>query len=390
MQTTGICYALNIPQMTSSSGSGDIFFQLKAPTSFRWVALGQGSEMEDLNIFVMYQSADGKNVTVSPRQTPGEVMPTHDTTTQMELLAGSGIENGMMTANVKCSNCQSWKGQTMNFGSGSSAWSWAYKMGEPLMSDSLSAVIQMHDEHGSISFDNTRAIGGPNSNPFVSAAATAPSSSMGSASGSSSSTAGGIQPQSFRIRITRVHGSLASIAFIALFPLGAILVRWGSFKNIAYIHGGIQLFAYATFISAAGIGLFIATRLDLLMSAHAIIGMILLGTIFFLPFFGTLHHMQYKKLQKRTVVSHGHIWVGRAAILLGMINGGLGLRFFGVREYEIAYGVFAGLMGLIYIASFTLGEARRAKMTTARKGGETDSDRELSRSEPKTNGTAQV
>lgn len=57
--------------------------------------------MSGSNIFVMYTSADGQNVTVSPRLGTGHVQPQHATDAQVELLAGSGIADGMMTANVK-------------------------------------------------------------------------------------------------------------------------------------------------------------------------------------------------------------------------------------------------------------------------------------------------
>jgi hypothetical protein len=58
--------------------------------------------MKGANIFVMYADASGSNVTLSPRLGVGHVEPESDTTANVTLLDGSGISNGIMTANVKC------------------------------------------------------------------------------------------------------------------------------------------------------------------------------------------------------------------------------------------------------------------------------------------------
>lgn len=58
--------------------------------------------MAGSNIFVVYTSADGSNVTLSPRSASSYVMPTFNSAAQVELLEGSGVSNGVMTANVKC------------------------------------------------------------------------------------------------------------------------------------------------------------------------------------------------------------------------------------------------------------------------------------------------
>ena len=58
--------------------------------------------MAGSNIFVIYTSADGNNVTLSPRAGTGHVEPQHSSGPQVTLLGGSGVSNGMMTANIKC------------------------------------------------------------------------------------------------------------------------------------------------------------------------------------------------------------------------------------------------------------------------------------------------
>ncbi len=98
----GVCFGVNVPAATASSGSGDIYFQITGPTTMSWIGLGQGSSMTNANIFMVYADSAGTNVTLSPRLGVGHKTPTPDTTAEVTLLSGSGISNNVMTANVRC------------------------------------------------------------------------------------------------------------------------------------------------------------------------------------------------------------------------------------------------------------------------------------------------
>ena len=75
-----------------------------------------------------------------------------------------------------------------------------------------------------------------------------------------------------------------------------------------------------------------------------------------------MHHVLFKKYSHRTLWSYAHIWVGRIAITLGIINGGLGLLLAGNSpDGEIAYGVVAGVMWVTWVAAAIWGEMRRKK-----------------------------
>jgi len=66
------------------------------------IGLGQGSEMTNANIFMVYSNAARSNLTLSPRMGVGNVEPVAPTIANVTLLDGSGISNGRMIANVKC------------------------------------------------------------------------------------------------------------------------------------------------------------------------------------------------------------------------------------------------------------------------------------------------
>ena len=415
--------------------------------------------MAGSNIFVMYTSADGKNVTVSPRIGKGNYEPLHDTAAKITILEGSGVQNGVMTANVQCSNCGSWNGGSMDFTSASASWIYAYKSGSALNSDSLTESINQHDAAAAFSWPISAAKGGKDVNPFVAAggsnggstgavgsAAPAPTiprtvsgivipatctpiatSGAASASGTAASATSGAStttdgtcptafPPSFTGRPTwpascftgapgphptgpptvkrndgcpagyastnnaisagnltsstgpspnliLAHGVIACIAFVALFPIGGILIRVASFSGLLWVHAALQSVAFLFYIVAFGMGVYIATSTNLINNPHSIIGIVLLIILVFQPVLGILHHKLFKKYGTRTLWSYFHIWHGRAAIILGMINGGLGIRLAGPASsaQKIAYGVVAAIMGVAYIGAIIYGELKRRK-----------------------------
>lgn len=267
----------------------------------------------------------------------------------------------------------------MDFKSSKGNWVYAFNPSNgPKNSDSQSASIRQHTGHDTFSWDFATAKGGNSVNPLLTAAPAGPGAGSGAGSGAGpagpgnanggpggiTSTGGG---SSNRQAMLIAHGVLASLAFVILFPAGAIAIRLASVPGIAWIHGGFQIFAYMVYIAAAGLGIHLACGLGLLNSYHPIIGLVVLAVLFFQPILGALHHRLFKVHNGRTLWSYGHIWVGRAAITLGIINGGLGLRLANnTNSGKIAYGVIAGFMWLAWVAATVIGEKRR-KVTIQQK-----------------------
>jgi hypothetical protein len=94
-----------------------------------------------------------------------------------------------------------------------------------------------------------------------------------------------------------------------------------------------------------------------------------------------MHHFLYKKHGSRTMWSYAHIWVGRGAVTLGIINGGLGLKLadsmnMSSRPGIIAYAVVAAVMWLAWVAASVVGERRKKRNVEAppKYEGRKDSD----------------
>lgn len=52
------------------------------------------------------------------------------------------------------------------------------------------------------------------------------------------------------------------IAFVVLFPLGAIILRILSFRGLVWVHAAIQVFAYILAVAGLGLGVYIAIYPD--------------------------------------------------------------------------------------------------------------------------------
>ena len=67
---------------------------------------------------------------------------------------------------------------------------------------------------------------------------------------------------------------------------------------------------------------------------------------------GLLAHLVFKRTERRSLVGILHTWTGRAAITLGMINGGLGLLLSDneAKAGPIAYGVVTALIWVVWTA----------------------------------------
>jgi hypothetical protein len=150
-----VTVSLNVP----NDNSDTLFFHFTAPAGQEWAAFGLGSRMAGTLMFVTYSSADGKNVTVSPRIATGHVMPTHTNDVTVDLLSGSGIIDGTFVVNAKCNKCRSWNGGSINVDSTSQAMIWAAGDVGDLKSNDLNAQITKHEGYNFFNLDLKAATG---------------------------------------------------------------------------------------------------------------------------------------------------------------------------------------------------------------------------------------
>lgn len=386
----GVSYKVNVPSSTSQSGKGPIYFQLQAPSSDQWIGLGQGTQMAGANIFIMYAASDS-NVTLSPRSGKGEFQPLFNSQAQVTLIEGTGISNGVMTANVRCDNCLSWNGGSMDPTDPQSPWIWSVKHGSAIDSTSTSQNLVQHDIMGTFKFDLTKATGGSSQNPFSSGSPTASGASPSSTSDGdgdgdsdddgSSSTGTSVSEDTIDKK-RKAHAAVMTTSFAVLLPVAAMVLRLPvkNFRIVPLIHAPIQLLALCLIITGLGIGVSLAQNTNNIskpVQAHVVIGIIVVSTlVLFQPAMGLMQHLHFRKTGGKSVMAYTHRWLGRTMIVLGMINGGLGLRLAGIGTDDapnsavIAYSVVAGVIAITYIAVVLFTSARDIKgsRTTAGNG----------------------
>lgn len=169
----------------------------------------------------------------------------------------------------------------MDLSSSKSSWIWALKDGPAISSNDPSTTLHQHTNQGSFTLDLTKAQGGNSPDPFVNAAVTATaaggssptaaaaaqSPSGGSSDGSSGdssgeSSGGGGKDPAGRHQAVLAHGSLMGLAFVAVFPFGAIAMRVLSFRGLIWFHAATQFFGYTLALAGMGLGVWIATKPD--------------------------------------------------------------------------------------------------------------------------------
>lgn len=354
-----------------------------APAGTRWLGIGQGSDMKGSNMFLIYTSVDN-NVTLSPRLGRGDFEPDFNEAAEVELLGGSEVSaDGVMTANIRCDSCIRWDGGSMEPASSDSSWIWAIKEGDGLDSNDTSESLNFHSAYGQFTFDLTAASGGDSANPFLQATTSPNDIRISDQSPNQRESSDGA-------RILRsVHGIVMSVVFLALFPLGALTIYLPFRRKVVLIHAPLQILSVCLLIVGLAFGIVLGTRYEELDGYHQVIGYIVTACLILLqPLLGFLQHWRYKKEQRkkehsrtrRPTFSPGfgsiHRWFGRLLIVVGIINGGLGLLVSGPVGSEnvptwsvIVYSLAAALVGLIYLSMVVcVGQWRRRK---ANKGNST-------------------
>jgi hypothetical protein len=238
----------------------------------------------------------------------------------------------------------------MSFTDSSSDWIYSYHSGDPVSSDDVSADIPMHTNYGTTQLNLVSATGGDTANPFDVSAATSVSSGGSGGSSNSGGTGSSSTPPSNYNSVLKAHGIIGPIAFVLLYPLGAIAIRALSFPGLLWLHAGWMASTYILVLISMSLGIWLGVKSQQIDTYHAIVGLVVVGSLLVQPATGLAHHILYKRQGRPNTATYPHIWWGRAVITLGIINGGLGLRLAdNTRNGEIAYGFVAGFMWLMWM-----------------------------------------
>lgn len=225
--------------------------------------------MSGSDIFLMYQDGAG-NVTLSTRPGAQHVMPQYAQRSDVDLLAGSGVMDGKMVANVRCGDCKKLDLK------GNSGWISAWKVGDAINSKDKSARIDYHDDHSIFQVDLSKASISSDSNPFTSAEGGSNPTGNNSTSGSgnnngngsgSNVVSGGSTSGPVSNALRYGHGVLMMIVWVILYPAGALMMP---FIGKWMFHATFQTVAFLAMWAGLGLGYTVAHRLGIVSDVACI------------------------------------------------------------------------------------------------------------------------
>lgn len=173
----------------------------------------------------------------------------------------------------------------------------------------------------------------------------------------------------------KAHGIAMGLAFTVMMPLGIFIIRIPNSKHAVYVHAGWQLLSWIMMIAGLVFGLRVGKILNrvryhqflftsgskapladsdkkLHNNTHTVFGTVIVVLLILQPFLGLGHHLRFRKTQKRGMWTRAHVWYGRLLILLGIINGGLGLQLAAnTLGGRIAYGIVGFISGVAMICT---------------------------------------
>ncbi|RDW94896.1 hypothetical protein BP5796_00659 [Coleophoma crateriformis] len=181
--------------------------------------------------------------------------------------------------------------------------------------------------------------------------------SGGSSGGSSSGLgSGGSFQEIERLRNTYrlAHGVTMSVVVLLLFPLGALAMR---VMGKWWLHATFQVLSILVLLAGFGLGVYMAEHeRRLFNNTHTIFGTVLVALfVTAQPLIGFLQHAHFRRYKERGAWGYMHLWAGRILIVLGVVNGGIGLQL--SREEgtaKNAYIAIAVVVGVIYILTLLI------------------------------------
>lgn len=288
-------------------------------------------------IFVAYESADGNSVTISPRLGAGHVMPIYTSSVTITMLPGTGVYNGEMVANFMCSNCRSWSGGSIDITSTSQNMIYAMGPQQQIQSNDPSFVIQQHSNNGGFNM-NLKAATGTAGVPSTNAAS----------SSSTSRNSGGLFGSGYNgPSLLIIHAGLMTAAFLFLFPAGYLALRL--FEKV-WLHYGIQTLALLIAIGGLVIGVALSKSKSIVSSSkkppnsipfktnpyqqspnlthpHQLIGFVVVGLAFSAWIVGLTGHIIFRRTGSPAKIMRAHRILGPSTLLLGLVNGVIGLNW---------------------------------------------------------------
>ncbi|CZR53543.1 uncharacterized protein PAC_03422 [Phialocephala subalpina] len=355
---TDLCFAV-ASSKNSTTQKNDLSLHISAKfvvDATGWAAVGIGEGMDNALMFVMYPGGEEGRITVSVRTTKYHNPPQNTQTEAKIHVTKAWIdENGLHNAQIMCYNCESWHlpGSELDVTSSSQPWIWATNWQQQTHSDDVHMKLQWHDDRGRATLNMAASYSDAGEGfaqvstqrismePSVDEPGLAPGGPITTEADEheheheteDDHPAPKKHHKHSLLGLVSIHGFLLALGFFAL-TFGVLVIRSG--MAIAFkLHWVIQTVAGSAIVLGCLMGIYLSYKHGGHFNTyHQWIGLSILPSIIVQGLLGYLHHVNYVKHGRRTAVSHYHLWIGRAALLVGNLNVGFGLKLAGSESFK--------------------------------------------------------
>jgi Cytochrome domain of cellobiose dehydrogenase/Eukaryotic cytochrome b561 len=347
------CVAVT-PYQNATSSSTDLYITITRNRSSTdgWLGIGLGPAMTGALMFLLYDDPQNPNsaMVTSVRTAKGHHQPTElgaadfsegqafpdirivrssygDGATDPPRTPGSPPKTRTGTSQILIYSSPLWPKTTIDPSSPSQPWIWAHNPTSPISIGDGTIQLHPHDPQHGFGFFWT---------DFKSAAAAASSSQAPPSFPTSDSSSGllhlttttpppiyGLGGPTIRNWMFHLHGLLTSLAFLLLYPLGALLLRTSDPRAFNF-HWTTQAFASVLLVLGATLGWVLSRKIELV---HQLVGLAIVGAVGVQLLLGWRHHVRFLRTKRSggSWMAKGHVWIGRMLMGLGWVNVLLGL-----------------------------------------------------------------
>lgn len=246
------------------ASNGDVWYHMNAPSSHSWYGVGFGSSMNNVRMLVAYLGANGTKIINSCRMSYGDQEPVYDPNCKVENIytdiygpySNTISPGSVLISHAVCRGCASWMGGALDLKNTQQPFIYALGPNVTLRDNSPAANLRFHNFHATFNLDMTKATN------FTGDLARVPAPMDPGNQGQGAYWAFGnafSSPQYNTSDDTEwapmVHGIFMILAFLLVFPLGAVILR--TMKR-AMIHAVAQLVGMGFVLVGFGFAVYVS------------------------------------------------------------------------------------------------------------------------------------
>ncbi|EME50394.1 hypothetical protein DOTSEDRAFT_69050 [Dothistroma septosporum NZE10] len=347
LPSAGYVFALNV------AANGDVYYHMNAPAQSSWMGVGFGKDMSNTRMLIAYIGENGHNLTNTARIATGHSEPEWESDIVIDNIhtdayapfSNTLSPDGIMIAHAVCRNCSSWIGGSIDVNNEQQPFIYALGPNITLRSDDKNAPLRVHASYGTFNLDMTVATS--NTSYGRVPAPQDPGLQVGDSFWAFANyfSSAAYNLGTLADWAPAAHAVFMCIAFLLIFPLGAISLR---LIRRAFVHATAQMIGIVFVVIGLGLGIYASSLYNKSKhynTYHQIVGLLVFAALFLQMGLGLAHHLVFMRSGVPTIIGKIHRFLGISIMLLAVVNCGLGFQFSG--RSSTAYAAVVAVMVVI-------------------------------------------